>query len=68
MRACSCTRTLQWGHTPQNHILVGDTPGFYATDDVAAHILAQKVTLEGAELSGIFVVLKYARATNLQKR
>jgi hypothetical protein len=65
MGARSCTRTLQFGYTPQNDILVVDTPGFYASEDVAAHIAAQKLALEEQKLSGIFVVLKYARADEL---
>ena len=65
MGARSCTRTLQFGYTSHNDILVVDTPGFYASEDVAAHIAAQKLALEGERLSGIFVVLKYARADEL---
>jgi len=36
--------------------------GFYASDDVAKHIAAQKIALEGLELSGVYVVIKYDRA------
>lgn len=65
MGARSCTRTLQFGYTPKNEILVVDTPGFYASEDIAAHIAAQKLALENRELSGIFVVVKYARADEM---
>jgi hypothetical protein len=65
MGARSCTTTLQFGCTPQDGILVVDTPGFHASEDVAAHITAQKLALEGELLSGIFVVLKHARADEL---
>jgi GTPase Era involved in 16S rRNA processing len=35
MGARSCTRTLQFGHTPKDGILVMDTPGFHASEEVA---------------------------------
>jgi GTP-binding protein EngB required for normal cell division len=65
MGARSCTRTLQFGYSQQNSILVVDTPGFCASDDVAAHVAAQKLALEGSKLSGIFIIVKYARADEM---
>eukprot|EP00957_Ditylum_brightwellii_P131800 10051174-Ditylum_brightwellii.AAC.1 len=65
MGAKSCTRTLQFGCTKQHKMCVIDTPGFCASDDVAAHIAAQKAALEGVPLSGIYVVVKYARADEI---
>lgn len=63
--AKSCTRTLQYGYTRLEKIPVVDTPGFYASDDVAAHIAAQKLALEGTPLSAIYAVVKYARADDI---
>jgi GTP-binding protein EngB required for normal cell division len=63
--AKSCTRTLQFGYTRHEKITVVDTPGFYASDDVAAHIAAQKLALEGTPLSAIYAVVKYARADDI---
>lgn len=63
--AHSCTRTLQFGYTRLEKITVVDTPGFYASDDVAAHIAAQKLALEGTPLSAIYAIVKYARADDI---
>jgi tRNA U34 5-carboxymethylaminomethyl modifying GTPase MnmE/TrmE len=57
----SCTRQLQFGRMRQHGIVVIDTPGFFASDDVAAHIGAQKLALEGVQLSGIYIVVKFGR-------
>ena len=65
MGARSCTRTLQFGYSRQNRITVVDTPGFCASDDVAAHIAAQKLALEGTALSGIYHVVKYGRSDEI---
>ena len=65
MGARSCTRTLQVGTTRRHSITVIDTPGFYASEDIAAHVAAQKYALEGIALSGIYVVVKYARADEI---
>lgn len=65
MGARSCTRTLQYGYTRQNEILTVDTPGFCASDDIAAHIAAQKLALEGTSLSGVYIVVKYGRSDDI---
>jgi len=46
-------------------MMIVDTPGFGASDDVAAHIAAQKLALEGTALSGVYIVAKYARAEEI---
>ena len=61
----SCTRQLQYGYSQNAKVLVIDTPGFYASDDVAAHIAAQKLALEGTQLSGIYVVIKFGRCDEI---
>lgn len=63
--AMSCTQVMQYGYSRKNGILVIDTPGFCASDDVAAHIAAQKLALEGTKLSGVYVVVKYGRADEI---
>lgn len=63
--ARSCTRTLQFGYSKLNGLLVVDTPGFYASDNVAGHIAAQKIALEGSALSGIYIVIKFGRADDI---
>lgn len=63
--ASTCTRHLQHGPSLQHGIEVVDTPGFCASEDIAAHIAAQKVALEGFPLSGIYVVVRYARADEI---
>lgn len=65
MGSTSCTRTLQYGYTPQSGVLVVDTPGFYASDDLASHIGAQKLALEGTKLSGVYIVMKFGRADEI---
>lgn len=65
MGAGSVTRTLQFGECKESGIMVVDTPGFYASDDIASHIAAQKIALEGTFLSGIFIVAKFARADEI---
>jgi GTPase SAR1 family protein len=60
--ASSCTRTLQYGYSTQKQVLVVDTPGFYASDNLAEHLAAQKVALEGLPLSCVYFVVKYGRA------
>ena len=55
----SCTRTIEHGKNEQHGLFVIDTPGFGSSDDVAAHIAAQKLTLEGVPLSGVFAVVRY---------
>lgn len=61
-RPQTCTTHLQYGYTHNHDILVIDTPGFCASDDLAKHIAAQKMALEGVKLSGVFIVVKYERA------
>lgn len=63
--AKSCTRQLQFGRTLHHGIVVIDTPGFFASDDVAAHIAAQKIALEGVKLSGVFIVVKFGRVDEI---
>jgi 50S ribosome-binding GTPase len=58
----SCTRTLQYGYSKHEKLLVVDTPGFYVSDSLAEHLAAQKVALEGMSLSGVYFVVKYGRA------
>jgi 50S ribosome-binding GTPase len=58
----SCTRTMQYGYSKHEKLLVVDTPGFYASDSLAEHLAAQKVALEGMPLSGVYFVVKYGRA------
>jgi GTPase SAR1 family protein len=65
MKARSCTRTLQHGLAQDLGIMVVDTPGFCASDDVAAHIAAQKLALEGTPLSGIYIIVKFGRADDI---
>lgn len=60
--ARSCTKTLQFGYTKREELLVIDTPGFYSSDNLAGHIAAQKAALEGHPLSGVYIVVKYGRA------
>lgn len=66
MSSQSCTRTLQCSKCRHYGITVVDTPGFYATEDVAHHTLCQiqALTQTGA-LSGIYVVVKYARCSDM---
>jgi hypothetical protein len=61
-RGRSCTLHLQFGYTKTEGIVVVDTPGFYASDDVTGHIGAQKVALEGTKLSGIYIITRCGRA------
>lgn len=61
----SCTDHLQYGYTRTKDILVIDTPGFYSSEDVAKHIAAQKMALEGVRLSGVYVVAKFGRADDI---
>mmetsp|Transcript_24787 Transcript_24787/g.68592 ORF Transcript_24787/g.68592 Transcript_24787/m.68592 type:complete len:462 (+) Transcript_24787:1938-3323(+) len=65
MGAGSVTRTLQFGECKDSGIMVVDTPGFYASDDIATHIAAQKIALEGTFISGIYIVAKFARADEI---
>lgn len=62
MGSRSVTREVQYGYGKTSGVLAVDTPGFYASDNIASHIAAQKVALEEIPLSGIFVVAKYDRA------
>lgn len=39
-----------------------DTPGFRASDNLAAHLAAQKVALESVNPSGVYVVVEFDRA------
>ena len=55
----SCTKTVGWGANERHNILVLDTPGFGALDDVVEHIAAQKVALEEFKLSGAYAVVRY---------
>lgn len=61
----SCTRQLQFGRTRQHGIVVIDTPGFFASEDVAGHIAAQKLALEGVRLSGVIIVVKFGRVDEI---
>lgn len=63
--AKSCTRSLQFEFSTDKKLLVVDTPGFYASDNLAQHLAAQKVALEGRLLSGVFFVVKYGRADEI---
>jgi len=66
MGARSCTQTLQTGYSQRyKEIMIVDTPGFGSSDDIAAHIAAQKLALEGTALSGVYIVAKYARADEI---
>jgi len=67
-RARSCTDHVQYGFTRNNDMLILDTPGFYSSDDVAKHIAAQKLALEELELSGVYIVVKYARADDIAEQ
>jgi 50S ribosome-binding GTPase len=58
----SCTIQLQYGFSRRQGICIVDTPGFFASSDVAAHIGAQQIALEGRKLSGIYLVAKCGRA------
>ena len=53
------------GLTGNKRICVIDTPGFYSSEDVASHILAQQAAIESRELSGIFIVVKLGRADEI---
>jgi 50S ribosome-binding GTPase len=64
-RRRTCTNQLQFGYTKQKGYVVVDTPGFFASDDVAAHVAAQKTALEGCPLSGIFIVARFGRADEI---
>ena len=63
--ARSCTRTLQNASSKTYGIDVIDTPGFYASENIAAHIAAQKFALENVKLSGIYIVVRYSRADEI---
>ena len=65
MSATSCTRDINIGQTKKYGIQVLDTPGFYASDDVADHLAFQKGALEMTELSGIFLIVKLGRADEM---
>jgi GTP-binding protein EngB required for normal cell division len=66
MSSQSCTRTLQRGKSIHYGMNVVDTPGFYATEDVEHHTLCQIQALaQTGELSGIYVVVKYARCSDM---
>jgi len=64
MGANSCTTAIQYAEMP-NNITIVDTPGFYSSSDIAMHIAAQKVALEDTPLSGVYVVVKYGRASEI---
>ena len=67
MGARSCTSTLQFKETPQHGIMCVDTPGFHSSTDIAQHMAAQKIALEGTALSGIYLVVKHARADDISQ-
>lgn len=64
MGAKSVTAHVQDGWV-NDKLAVIDTPGFFSSTDVAGHVAAQKVALEGVPLSGIFLVVKYGRADEI---
>ena len=65
MLAESCTRTIQEGSTRHYSIRVIDTPGFYSSDDSAAHTEAQRMAMEQNALAGIYVVVRFGRSDEM---
>jgi GTP-binding protein EngB required for normal cell division len=65
--ARSCTTQLQFSTTPREGIVCVDTPGFHSSQDVTRHVAAQKIALEGVPLSGVYVVVKHARADDISE-
>mmetsp|Transcript_9809 Transcript_9809/g.13149 ORF Transcript_9809/g.13149 Transcript_9809/m.13149 type:complete len:463 (-) Transcript_9809:325-1713(-) len=63
--AKSCTRSIQSGFSIKNGILIIDTPGFHSSEDIASHVAAQKYALEGTELSGLYIVVKFGRVDEI---
>ena len=64
MGARSLTQHVQCAKMTSELSII-DTPGFYASDDVAGHVAAQQVALEEIKLSGIYVVAKCGRADDI---
>ena len=64
MSAHSCTRQIQIARA-QNGINIVDTPGFYSSIEILAHIEIQKLALETNELSGVYVIVKYGRTSDI---
>lgn len=65
--ARSYTTHLQFKKTLRHGILCVDTPGFHASQDVAQHVACQKIALEDVSLSGVYVVVKHARADDISE-
>lgn len=66
MSARSCTSSLQCMELQgRRGIWCVDTPGFHSSTDLAQHVAAQKLAMEGTPLSGVYVVVKHARADDI---
>ena len=57
--ASSCTRTLEYGFNKEHGLFVIGTPGLGSSDNVAEHLAAQKLALEGTRLCGVYAIIKY---------
>ncbi|KAL7560509.1 hypothetical protein ACA910_020622 [Epithemia clementina (nom. ined.)] len=67
--ASSCTRTLEFGLNKKYNLFVIGTPGFGSSENVAEHLAAQKLSLEGTKLSGVYAVIKYdCRSDNVAQK
>lgn len=66
--AGSCTTSLEYGQNKDHNLFVIGTPGFGSKDDVAAHIAAQKLALEGVALCGVYAVVKCSRANDIENQ
>ncbi|CAB9505001.1 hypothetical protein SEMRO_216_G089270.1 [Seminavis robusta] len=53
------------GYNDEHGIFVIGTPGYGSSEDVAAHVAAQKLAVEGTPLSGVYAVIKYEYRADL---